>query len=723
MSNNPIATPSNGDQGSSSAMPSFPPTSSNQSSFKAPPNPNIPQDIAVIMELVANNEVIGALPPVATSAAEKRKQVEENLKNKKQVEEGSSSDSDSSSEFESSSEEESEDGKAADKKPMTAEEHQSLKAQLDAFIGENNGDANVEFEYDSDPESDDSEDYNFSLDKTGFEFMEDDEDIGPADSGPVLSRNEVPLPVVQQPPMIKLPEGERLSLAGDVVSWMPEKRLEAWLEKGREEGGKKGVVNVEKKTDEGSLSGVEESEAKEVEKELAIDPQPESIEDSTGVVAEQQTNNKYAEAETEQVTSAAEGPAKKVSKAEPTFTSAGTVVVRAMQSRPGDFDDGWLEEGSILCWEDGRVMGTVYETFGPLTSPFYTVRLPPPPFPYPTPGSLATGTRLFYPFNPSYRSFVNMIAVRDPRYKGTDASNIYDEEVAEEEMEWSDDEAEAAAKRERKQKKKGNRQSSVSGTPRGGRTSLPSRQHWDHQPNDETMSETGSLYGGGDDNRWEVGSDAGSTASGRGRPMPVSYGDLDDLSGQSTGGRAGGGRGGGRGRGNQGRDRGRGRGGRSSYPLPPRPLQDQSFSNQWQPQQQFVPAYPAYGQSYPQMTQSYPQQPQNASAQHAPYEPHQPSAGMGATAHTYTPQGQQDVPGMYALQPQQQQGMYSPYPQGQYGGASPMYPMQLQGQQGGVAINPQFAAQYQMMVGMAQVQARQQGGQRTPYRYGQQQGQ
>lgn len=473
------------------------------------------------MELVANNEVVGALPPVDMSAAEKRKQVEENLKNKEHGGKESSTDSDSSSEFESSSEEESEGEKAVDKKPMTAEEHQNLKAQLDAFIGENNGDPNVEFEYDSDPESDDSEDYNFSLDKMGFEFMEDDEDIGPADPGPVLSRNEVPLPAVQPPPISKLPEGERLSLAGDVVSWMPEKKLEAWLEKKAgemEDGEKKSAVDVEKKTDEGPLSGVEESEAKEVEKELAIDPQPESVDDSTatGVAVKQQTTKKYAEAGTEQVTSVTGGPTKKISKAEPTFTSAGTVVVRAMQSRPGDFDDGWLEEGSILCWEDGRVLGTVYETFGPLTSPFYTVRLPPPPFPYPTPGSLATGTRLFYPFNPSYRSFVNMIAVRDPRYKGTDASNIYDEEVPEEEMEWSDDEAEAAAKRERKQKKKGNKQSSVAGTPRGGRTSLPSRQHWDHQPNDETMSETGSLYGGGDDNRWEAGSDTGSTASGRG---------------------------------------------------------------------------------------------------------------------------------------------------------------------------------------------------------------
>lgn len=381
MSNNPMTTPSIGAQGSASAMPSFPPTSSNQSSFKAPPNPNIPQDIAVIMELVANNEVVGVLPPVDMSAAEKRKQVEDNLKNKKQVEENSSSDSDSSSEFESSSEGESEDEKAVNKKPMTAEEHQTLKAQLDAFIGENHDAADVEFEYDSDPESDDSEDYNFSLDKMGFEFMEDDEDIGPVDPGPVLSRNEAPLPAVHPPPMTELPEGERLSLAGDVVSWMPEKKLETWLEKktgGIEGGEEKGFVNVEKRVDEGLLPGVEESEAKEVEKELAIDPQPESVDISieTGAVAEQQTASKDTEAQTGQAASAAEELTKKASKTEPTFTSAGTVVVRAMQSRPGDFDDGWLEEGSILCWEDGRVLGTVSTNSqrGAMTQPTYCHR-------------------------------------------------------------------------------------------------------------------------------------------------------------------------------------------------------------------------------------------------------------------------------------------------------------------------------------------------------------
>jgi H/ACA ribonucleoprotein complex non-core subunit NAF1 len=39
-----------------------------------------------------------------------------------------------------------------------------------------------------------------------------------------------------------------------------------------------------------------------------------------------------------------------------------------------------------------------------------------------------------------------MRAVRDPRFKGSDASNLYDEEINEDEQEWSDDEMEAEAR-------------------------------------------------------------------------------------------------------------------------------------------------------------------------------------------------------------------------------------------------------------------------------------
>ncbi|TYJ52446.1 hypothetical protein B9479_006957 [Cryptococcus floricola] len=625
--------------------------------FKAPANPNVPQDIAHIMELVATDQVVGAMPSVDMSAAEKRKLVEESIKQGKVVKPESESDSDSSSEFESSSEEES------DKEPLTAEKHQELKAELDEFVK----DGEVEWDSDSDE--------GINLDKMGFEFMEDEDE--PA-GGPIASIHEAPLPPVKQPPLIKLPDGEGVSLAGDVVSWMREKKVEAWLEINKMEG-----EDVQAAVD--AQVRIENPEAG-----VAPEGIPATASEDTPVTATESASEVPEAAPV--IAETAPKPVKEVKQ--PNFSSSGTVVVRAMQSRPGDHDEGWLEEGSVLCWEDGRVLGTVHETFGPLTSPFYTVRLPPPPFPYPSPESLVPGSRLFYPLNNSYRSFVNMIAVRDPRFKGTDASNLYDEEVGDDEVEWSDDEAEAAAKREKKNKKgkKGKKGGSIAGTPRALIAGLPARPHFDYQPDD--ASDAGSMYGG-DDERWEMGSDAGSTVS-RGRPAPMPY-DLDEPNGSAErGGRRGRGRG-------QGRERGRGRGrgghgGQSTAPMQqqqsPMDFQYQQqpfqpYPNQWQ--QPFMPSMPMPGfgfqPGFPQMM-DFQQPPQTP--QYGGYTPNQPSGGMPAF-------GQQ--------QPQQQ--------------------AQQQQQPQGVAINPRFAAQYQAMMGMGQSmqggmgQGGEQGGQNGAYGQGQ----
>jgi H/ACA ribonucleoprotein complex non-core subunit NAF1 len=47
----------------------------------------------------------------------------------------------------------------------------------------------------------------------------------------------------------------------------------------------------------------------------------------------------------------------------PRFSSSGTIVIRAMQERPGQ--EGWLEEGSVVCHADGRVLGFVSFPFPP----------------------------------------------------------------------------------------------------------------------------------------------------------------------------------------------------------------------------------------------------------------------------------------------------------------------------------------------------------------------
>ncbi|RAL60399.1 hypothetical protein DID88_000174 [Monilinia fructigena] len=84
-----------------------------------------------------------------------------------------------------------------------------------------------------------------------------------------------------------------------------------------------------------------------------------------------------------------------------------------------------LREESVLCLEDRSVVGVVSETLGRVEQPLYCVR------------------------------FTNAEAIAEAglHYKGTDASNLYDEEVGDEEMEFSDDEKEAEHKRKIKQKK------------------------------------------------------------------------------------------------------------------------------------------------------------------------------------------------------------------------------------------------------------------------------
>ncbi|KNC46433.1 H/ACA ribonucleoprotein complex non-core subunit NAF1 [Thecamonas trahens ATCC 50062] len=120
------------------------------------------------------------------------------------------------------------------------------------------------------------------------------------------------------------------------------------------------------------------------------------------------------------------------------------VVIKGLElSRP-------LEEGSILCTQDRKVIGAVAETLGPVQSPFYTVRF----------GDeaqvAAAGLALRAPvFTPKSRAqFVTRIDELMAE-QGSDASSWNDEEVADHERDFSDDEAEMAARKKRKKRKRG----------------------------------------------------------------------------------------------------------------------------------------------------------------------------------------------------------------------------------------------------------------------------
>lgn len=102
-----------------------------------------------------------------------------------------------------------------------------------------------------------------------------------------------------------------------------------------------------------------------------------------------------------------------------------------------------LDSESLLCMEDGRVLGLVYETFGSVLKPMYTVR-------FRSNADIdhemvAIGRSVYFlPSNSTY------VLTRSIRTKGSDASNMWDEEVAEDEVEYSDDEEEQEAKRRNK---------------------------------------------------------------------------------------------------------------------------------------------------------------------------------------------------------------------------------------------------------------------------------
>lgn len=124
-----------------------------------------------------------------------------------------------------------------------------------------------------------------------------------------------------------------------------------------------------------------------------------------------------------------------------------------------------LESGSVLCLADRSVIGVVSETLGRVQQPLYSVR-------FTNADEIAKAgleprTKVFYSEQHSTYVFTQALKA----YKGSDASNLHDEEVGDEEMEFSDDEAEAEHKRRIKQKKmgkRGGRLQQSSGSTRGG---------------------------------------------------------------------------------------------------------------------------------------------------------------------------------------------------------------------------------------------------------------
>ncbi|UZJ57065.1 hypothetical protein CBS101457_006385 [Exobasidium rhododendri] len=121
-----------------------------------------------------------------------------------------------------------------------------------------------------------------------------------------------------------------------------------------------------------------------------------------------------------------------------------------MHGRKGEEEGEYsvLDTGSLLAFNDRNVLGVVYETFGSVLSPLYALR-------YPSASHInqhliKVGKEVGYV--PSHSTYVLTRALR-ALGKGSDASNLWDEEIGDDEREFSDDEAEANHKRSAKASK------------------------------------------------------------------------------------------------------------------------------------------------------------------------------------------------------------------------------------------------------------------------------
>ncbi|KAL8665522.1 MAG: hypothetical protein Q9202_002227 [Teloschistes flavicans] len=352
--------------------------------------------------------------------------------------------------------------------------------------------------------------------------------------------------------------------------------------------------------------------------------------------------------------------------------------------------------GSLLCLANRSVIGVIAEVLGQVQQPYYSVR-------FTNAAAIAEsgiskGTPTFYVEQHSTYVFTQSLKA----LRGSDASNMHDEEVGDDEMEFSDDEAEAEYKRRVKQEKlarkggRGGREDGFSKPARGGRGGRRGgypNQHLDARNGAEPPPINYDDNNDGDDLYTPLARPSNlHEIMGRGEAPQ------EDLNSRSANGIASGSQGSQPGRPDRGRERGRGRGDRGGrgrgrggrgdrragggFQRDSRDETEQHDDNHQsqhhQPQQQHALPSPVHAEHYP----SFPPQDYNG------YQPPQPSSTWSTPTHwpynnnTNTNNNTNNFslpsyqPPMYAYQ--QQQHSYqnynpyqhpqspSPYPQTQY---------------------------------------------------------
>ncbi|KAI9060521.1 NAF1-domain-containing protein [Trametes sanguinea] len=236
-----------------------------------------------------------------------------------------------------------------------------------------------------------------------------------------------------------------------------------------------------------------------------------------------------------------------------------------------------LDSDTLLVFEDRKVLGYIFETFGPTSEPLYQVRFN-QKYPLDT-EKVQVGRAVYHVPQRSNYVFVRQLR----QFKGSDASNVHDEEPAEDELEFSDDEQEAAHKRALAQRREQSRARSVASSRHS--TPMPSTMRDQDMVEDpyggssygQSLSYNDMDFGAGPsrpapipyDDPYSDSYGAAPTDAQPGGAAPPSHETQRDLASQHTSssrGRGGtqrrddSGRGRGRGRGRHDRGRGRGRG-------------------------------------------------------------------------------------------------------------------------------------------------------------------
>ncbi|KAK7748953.1 hypothetical protein SLS53_000978 [Cytospora paraplurivora] len=108
-----------------------------------------------------------------------------------------------------------------------------------------------------------------------------------------------------------------------------------------------------------------------------------------------------------------------------------------------------LDRGTVLCKEDRSVLGVIHDTIATVHKPMYILKFRSDE--EAKEAALEKGSQVWFPKSQAIFVFPSQLRME----KGSDASNLHDEEVGPDEVEYSDDEQEQAHKREKKNRKRG----------------------------------------------------------------------------------------------------------------------------------------------------------------------------------------------------------------------------------------------------------------------------